>query len=167
MVTMAKGMGNGFPMGAVVTRREIAEALAQRIHFNTFGGNPVAMAVGAAVLDVIAEEKLQENSRVLGALFKSGLEDLAGRHDLIGDVRGQGLMLGVELVSDRASKEPAPAQTLTVLEEARKMGVLLGKGGLFGNVLRIKPPMCISEADVKFALAVLDRSLETAAGAHA
>ena len=157
IVTMAKGIGNGFPLAAVVTRREIAEKLTQRIHFNTYGGNPVAMAAGLAVLDVIEEEQLQENARVLGGRLKTGLEELATRHPLIGDVRGMGLMLGVELVRDRATKEPAKEQAAEVMEQLRERGVLVGKGGLFGNVLRIKPPLCLSAADVDFALATMDQ----------
>ena len=159
IVTMAKGIGNGVPLGAVTTRREIAESMTQRVHFNTYGGNPVCMAAALAVLEVIEEDGLQENSRVVGGHFKSGLEELQQSHPLIGDVRGMGLMLGVELVRDRESKEPATAETATVLEETRSMGVIVGKGGLFGNVLRIKPPMCITRDDVDFALAVLDRAL--------
>jgi alanine-glyoxylate transaminase / (R)-3-amino-2-methylpropionate-pyruvate transaminase len=164
IVTMAKGIGNGFPLAAVVTRREVAEKLTQRIHFNTYGGNPVAMAAGLAVLDVIEEEQLQENARVLGARLKAGLQDLATRHSLIGDVRGMGLMLGVELVRDRASKEPAKEQAAEVMEQLRERGVLVGKGGLFGNVLRIKPPLCLSAADVDFAIATLDLVLSRVEG---
>ena len=164
IVTMAKGIGNGVPLGAVTTRRDIAEAMTRRVHFNTYGGNPVCMAAALAVLETIEEDGLQENSRVVGAYFKQGLENLKQRHPLIGDVRGMGLMLGVELVRDRASKEPASAETAAVLEASRSMGVIVGKGGIFGNVLRIKPPMCITRDDVDFALAVLDRALATAAG---
>jgi alanine-glyoxylate transaminase/(R)-3-amino-2-methylpropionate-pyruvate transaminase len=101
---------------------------------------------------------------VVGGRLRAGLERLAGEHRLIGDVRGMGLMLGVELVADRATRAPAIAETLQVLEEARSMGVLLGKGGLAGNVLRIKPPMCITAEDVGFALDVLDRALGRAGG---
>jgi alanine-glyoxylate transaminase/(R)-3-amino-2-methylpropionate-pyruvate transaminase len=162
IVTMAKGIGNGVPLAAVTTRREIAEALTRRTHFNTYGGNPVSMAAGLAVLDVIEEEGLQENARLVGGHFLRGLRRLQERHRLIGDVRGMGLMLGVELVSDRATREPATAATLEVLEVARELGVLLGKGGLGGNVLRIKPPLCITVDDVSFALEVLDRALAAA-----
>jgi alanine-glyoxylate transaminase/(R)-3-amino-2-methylpropionate-pyruvate transaminase len=159
IVTMAKGIGNGFPLAAVTTRREIAERLTQRIHFNTYGGNPVAMAAGLAVLEVIEEEGLQGNARDVGGRFKAGLRELATRHALIGDVRGMGLMLGVELVKDRGTKEPAREASIEVMERLRALGILVGKGGLFGNVLRIKPPLCVTAADVDFALDALDRVL--------
>jgi alanine-glyoxylate transaminase / (R)-3-amino-2-methylpropionate-pyruvate transaminase len=162
-VTMAKGIGNGVPLGAVTTRMDIAQALTQRIHFNTFGGNPVCMAAGLAVLEVIDEDGLQENSRVIGKRLKDGIRALAKHHQLIGDVRGMGLMLGVELVRDRGTKQPAKQETLALLEAAREMGVLLGKGGLDGNVLRIKPPMCITAEDADFTIDVLDRALTAAA----
>jgi alanine-glyoxylate transaminase/(R)-3-amino-2-methylpropionate-pyruvate transaminase len=159
IVTMAKGFGNGVPLAAVTTRREIAEKLAGRLHLNTFGGNPVSMAAGLAVMEVIEQEGLQENARVVGGRLLEGLRALQSRHDIVGDVRGMGLMLGVELVTDRTSRTPASAETLDVLEAAREMGVLIGKGGLAGNVLRIKPPLCITADDVDFALDVLDRAL--------
>jgi alanine-glyoxylate transaminase/(R)-3-amino-2-methylpropionate-pyruvate transaminase len=159
IVTMAKGIGNGWPLAAVTTRREIAEAITSRIHFNTFGGNPVSMAAGLAVLDIIDEDGLQENCRIVGGRLKAGLTELQTRHRLIGDVRGMGLMLGAELVRDRETKEPATQETLAVWEAMREMGVLVGKGGLFGNTLRIKPPMCVTAADVDFTLEVLDAAL--------
>jgi alanine-glyoxylate transaminase/(R)-3-amino-2-methylpropionate-pyruvate transaminase len=162
IVTMAKGIGNGVPLAAVTTRREVAEVLSQRLHFNTFGGNPVSMAAGLAVLEVIDEEGLQENARRLGGRFLRGLRRLQDSHALVGEVRGMGLMLGLELVTDRATHAPATAQTLEVLEAARDLGVLLGKGGLHGNVLRIKPPLCITAGDVDFALDVLDRAITRA-----
>src|SRR5207253_2029873 len=130
---------------------EVARTLTQRVHFNTFGGNPVSMAAASAVLDVIDEDGLQKNSLVLGERFRKGLEKLQSRHALIGDVRGMGLMIGVELVRDPATKEPAKQETLDVLEHCREMGMLIGKGGLDGNILRIKPPMCITAEDVDFA----------------
>jgi alanine-glyoxylate transaminase/(R)-3-amino-2-methylpropionate-pyruvate transaminase len=159
VVTMAKGIGNGMPLAAVTTRREIATALASRLHFNTFGGNPVATAAGLAVLDVIEQEGLQENALAVGTRLKAGLAGLMARHRLIGDVRGKGLMLGVELVRDRTTKEPATAETLEMLEQLRELGVLVGKGGLDGNVLRFKPPLCITPADADFAVEAMDYAL--------
>lgn len=163
VVTMAKGIGNGMPLAAVTTRREIADALAQRLHFNTFGGNPVATAAGLAVLDVIEQDGLQENAHAVGARLKAGFAELMDRHRLIGDVRGIGLMLGIELVRDRGTKEPATAETLDVLEQLREIGVLVGKGGLDGNVLRIKPPLCLTADDADFAIEAIDYALSRVA----
>jgi alanine-glyoxylate transaminase/(R)-3-amino-2-methylpropionate-pyruvate transaminase len=159
IVTMAKGIGNGAPLAAVTTRREIAESLSQRTHFNTFGGNPVSMAAGLAVLEVIDEDGLQANARKIGSRLVRGLRRLQESHPMVGEVRGLGLMLGLELVTDRSTRAPATTQTLDVLEAAREMGLLLGKGGLDANVLRIKPPMCITAEDADFAVDVLDRAL--------
>jgi alanine-glyoxylate transaminase/(R)-3-amino-2-methylpropionate-pyruvate transaminase len=159
IVTMAKGIGNGAPLAAVVTTPKIAQALASRIHFNTFGGNPICCAIGRAVLEVIDREKLQENSLKIGAHLKSGFEQLAKRHSLIGEVRGLGLMLGVELVKDRTTKTPAKEECAAVFEKCRELGLLIGKGGLWGNTLRIKPPMILTRADADFMLAVVDEAL--------
>jgi len=159
MVTMAKGIGNGCPLGAMTTRPEIAKVMKNRIHFNTFGGNPVSMAQGLATLEVIDEEKIQNNAHVVGTYLKNLLLELQQKHPLIGDVRGMGLMLGVELVKDRKSKEPANTQAVEVLELARERGVLLGKGGLAGNTLRIKPPMCLTKDDAAYLAQTLDEAL--------
>ncbi len=159
IVTMAKGIGNGCPLAAVVTTAKIAETLARRIHFNTFGGNPVVCAQGKAVLEVIEREKLQANSLKLGAHILAGLEKLKARHNIIGDVRGKGLMLGIELVKDRAGKEPAKAECAQVVERCRDLGLLLGKGGLWGQTIRFAPPMCVTPADADFLLDVLDTAL--------
>ena len=158
IVTMAKGIGNGAPLGAVVTTPKIAATIAQRTHFNTFGGNPVACAQGAAVLDVIEREKLQANALRMGNQILAGLEGLKEKHDVIGDVRGKGLLLGVELVKDRATKEPATAECVQMLESCRGMGLLLGKGGLHGQTIRFAPPMCLHGRDADFLLDVLDRA---------
>jgi alanine-glyoxylate transaminase/(R)-3-amino-2-methylpropionate-pyruvate transaminase len=159
LVTMAKGIGNGIPLGACVTRPEIAQTMSRRIHFNTFGGNPVSMTQGLATLEVIDRENIQENARVIGGHLKNRLCDLQERHPLIGEVRGLGLMLGVELVKDRATKEPATTEAADVLERCKERGLLLGKGGLAGNVLRIKPPMCLTKDDADFLVDCLDESL--------
>ena len=156
IVTMAKGIGNGVPLAAVVTTRKIAQVLAERIHFNTFGGNPVVCAQGKAVLEVIDREDLQANSLAVGNYLQAGFHQLAEKHTIIGDIRGKGLMLGVELVKDRTTKIPAKDETMQVFEMAKDLGLLIGKGGFHGNVLRIKPPMCFTKADADFLLAVLD-----------
>jgi alanine-glyoxylate transaminase/(R)-3-amino-2-methylpropionate-pyruvate transaminase len=162
IVTMAKGIGNGCALGAVVTTPRIAQALAARIHFNTFGGNPVVCAQARAVLEVIDREGLQANSLKVGGHLKAGFERLATKHALIGDVRGLGLMLGIELVKDRKTKEPAKDECAAVFEACRELGLLIGKGGLWGNTLRIKPPMIFSVSDADFLLAVLDEALASA-----
>jgi alanine-glyoxylate transaminase/(R)-3-amino-2-methylpropionate-pyruvate transaminase len=159
IVTMAKGIGNGCPLAAVITTPEIAKTLASRIHFNTFGGNPVSMAQGRAVLRVIEKEGLQANSLKIGARLTAGFKKLEEKHSLIGQVRGLGLMLGVELVKDRTTKEPAKDECAAVFERCKELGLLIGKGGLFGNTLRIKPPMCLTEGDADFMLEVIDEAL--------
>lgn len=159
IVTMAKGIGNGAPLAAVVTTPKIAAALQQRIHFNTFGGNPVVCAQGKAVLEVIEREQLQANALSLGRHLAAGLARLKEKHNLIGDVRGKGLMAGIELVKDRATKEPAKAEAAQVLERSRELGLLLGKGGLHGQAVRFSPPMCLHQQDADFILAVLDEAL--------
>jgi alanine-glyoxylate transaminase/(R)-3-amino-2-methylpropionate-pyruvate transaminase len=156
IVTMAKGIGNGCPLGAVITTPNIAQALANRLHFNTFGGNPVVCAQGSAVLDVIEREKLQENSLKIGNKILAGLNQLKEKYQLIGDVRGKGLLLGIELVKDRETKEPAREECAQVLETCRNMGLLLGKGGLWGQTIRFSPPMCVNEQDADFLIEVLE-----------
>ncbi len=155
IVTMAKGIGNGAPLGAVVTTSKIAATLAKRLHFNTFGGNPVVCAQGAAVLDVIDREKLQANALRIGNQILDGLNSLKAKHNVIGDIRGKGLLLGIELVKDRTTKEPATSECAEVLESCRHMGLLIGKGGLYAQTIRFSPPMCLHEKDADFLLEVL------------
>ncbi|MBN2445461.1 MAG: aspartate aminotransferase family protein [Phycisphaerae bacterium] len=159
MITMAKGIGNGAPLGACTTKPEIAKPMANRLHFNTFGGNPVSMLQGLATLEIIDEDHIQQNAKEVGGYLKQKLLELQQKHTLIGEVRGIGLMLGVELVKDRQTKEPATAETADIVERAKNRRLLLGKGGLYGNVIRIKPPMCITKDDCDFLAGCLDECL--------
>jgi alanine-glyoxylate transaminase/(R)-3-amino-2-methylpropionate-pyruvate transaminase len=163
LVTMAKGIGNGAPLGACVTRPEIAAVMKNRLHFNTFGGNPVSVTQGLATLEVIDSEHIQQNALQVGTHLKDRLRELQERQPLIGEVRGLGLMLGVELVRDRGTKEPATQEAAEVLERCKERGLLVGKGGLYGNVLRIKPPMCLTKDDADFLADCLDEALEVVA----
>lgn len=169
IITGAKGLGNGAPIGLTIAKPEIANAL-KGATISTFGGNPVTATAAKAVIDFIEERNLASNAADTGAYLRAGLEDLKEKHTLIGDVRGMGLLQAIELVEDRQSKKPAAAATLQVLEAARENRILLGKGGLYGNVLRISPPMNIQKSDVDSFLQALDESFVSAAelaGAHA
>jgi len=159
IITMAKQMGNGFPLAAVACSKEVASSL-NKLTFSTYGGNPFAVAAGREVLRVIDDEGMQENSARCGALLKEGLLDLQSRYEQIGDVRGQGLMLGLELVKDREHNEPNPELFTEMFEKTKDYGLLLGKGGRFGTTFRIQPPMCITEKDVEFSLDVFERSIK-------
>jgi alanine-glyoxylate transaminase/(R)-3-amino-2-methylpropionate-pyruvate transaminase len=156
IVVMAKGLGNGFPIAAVVSKREIAQSITNRQFFNTYGGNPTMCAAGRAVLKTIKEEKLQENSKIVGDAFLQSCLRLQKKYPIIGDVRAQGLMLGLDIVKDPKSKEPDTVKALDIFEEMRDNGVVLGKSGRAGNVLRILPPMCVNLQDVKFTEQVFD-----------
>ena len=159
IVTMAKSIGNGAPLAAVVTTPEIAATLAQRIHFNTFGGNPVSCAIGKAVLETIDREGLQGKCLELGTHLLAGMRRLMEKHKVIGDVRGTGLMVAMEFVKDRVTKEPAKEACAQFFERCKDLGALVGKGGLNGNIIRITPPMCITKADLDFLLEVMDAAL--------
>jgi 4-aminobutyrate aminotransferase-like enzyme len=157
IMTAAKGMANGMPIGATMTTPEIAASF-KGLQISTFGGNPPTSVAAKAVIDIIEEDKLMDNAETVGNYFRQGLEELKRKHEVIGDVRGMGLMQGIELVRDRKSKEPAPQETTQVMEEARRGGLLIGKGGLWGNVIRMSPPLNISKADVDDAIRILDQS---------
>jgi 4-aminobutyrate aminotransferase-like enzyme len=160
IVTMGKPIGNGHPMAAVVTTREIADAFANGMEFfSTFGGNPVSAAVGLAVLDAIETDDLMRNAREVGGFLLERFRSMATRHPAIGDVRGTGLYLGVELVTNRETKTPNRALLSTAIQRARAQGVLLSADGPDRNVLKIKPPMCISKADAELLLIVFERAL--------
>ncbi len=160
IVTMGKPIGNGHPLGAVVTTPEIAAAFANGMeYFNTFGGNPVSCEIGLAVLDVLRDERLQERARAVGGRLKAGLRHLADRHAIVGDVRGLGLFLGIELVRDRAARSPAAEAAAYVVERMKDHGILLSTDGPEHNVIKMKPPLSFSDADADRALAGLDRVL--------
>ena len=155
IITAAKSMGNGIPIGATLTTPEIAESF-KGLQISTFGGNPVTCAAARATIAIIEEDRLMDNAHEVGGYFRQGLESLKQKYDLIGDVRGMGMMQGLELVKDRKSKEPAPQETNGVMEEARRQGLLIGKGGLWGTVIRMSPPMNITKADVDEGIRKLD-----------
>ena len=155
IVTMAKGIGNGCPLAAVVTTAEISQSLTEAIHFNTFGGNPVSSAQGLATLEVLLEEDFQSHARELGKLLIDGLKKLATKYACVGDVRGRGLMVGIELV-EGDDMQPASELAANVLETCKEMGLIVGKGGYFGNVLRVKPPLCLTREDIQFMLEVFE-----------
>ena len=157
MITSAKGLANGAPIGLTVARPEIADAF-KGSTISTFGGNPISTTAAKAVLDFIEDQKLLINAAEVGAYLKDKLYELQAKHQLIGEVRGMGLLLAMELVEDRETKKPAAAQTAALMEATRENRILLGKGGFYGNVLRISPPLNISKADVDEFTRQLDRS---------
>ena len=158
IVVMGKGIGNGFPLAAVVARREIAQSMAERKFFNTYGSNPMAAAAGRAVLRAIETEGLQANAREVGALMRAGLDRIRERHEVIGEVRGRGLMMGIEIVKDRKTRAPGEAETGRVHELIRENGVITGRSGLHKNVLRINPPLCVTKDDAAFFVDVMERA---------
>ncbi len=158
IMTSAKGLGNGSPIGLTVARPEVADSVTG-LTLSTFGGNPVTATQAKAVLDFIDENNLKANCQETGAYLRGRLEELKEKHEIIGDVRGMGLLQALELVEDRQSKTPAPALTAMVMEAAREQRLLVGKGGLYGNVIRITPPMNIARADVDQFIGLLDRAL--------
>jgi len=160
IVCLGKPIGNGHPLGAVITRPEIIQALVdQGIFFSTFGGNNVSCAAGMAVLDVLEREGLQENARTVGNHFRQGLRRLGDKHALIGDVRGRGLLVGLELVRDRKTLEPAAPETKRVVNRMRDLGVLTATEGPHGNVLKLRPPICFSIAQADLTIAAIDQAL--------
>jgi len=162
IVTMGKPMGNGHPVAGVVARAELAAEFASRgRYFNTFGGNPVSSAAALAVLDVIDEEQLQQNALDVGERLGSGLRELARSFDCIGDVRGNGLFLAVELVADPARRSPAPELAARVVNGLRKRGVLTGSIGPDNNILKLRPPMVLTAEEAEFFLDVLTDVLRT------
>jgi 4-aminobutyrate aminotransferase-like enzyme len=160
VVTMAKAAGNGHPVGFVVTRREVAEAFAaEGSFFSSIGGSPVSSVVGLAVLDTIRDEDLQGNALRVGGHLRDRLRALADQHLLVGTVHGEGLYLGVELVRDRSTLEPATAEAFAICERLLELGVITYPTGDLSNVLKVKPPLCITEASADFFVDRLDEVL--------
>jgi 4-aminobutyrate aminotransferase-like enzyme len=157
---MGKPMGNGHPLAGIVTRNGIVEQFAaQGRYFNTFGGNPVSCAAGLAVLDVLEQQNLQQNALEVGEYLVGGLRSLGERHEAIGDVRGTGFFLGLELVEDRERKTPATALTRRVVNELRNRGLLTGSIGPDANILKLRCPMVFSRANADYALEIIDATL--------
>jgi 4-aminobutyrate aminotransferase-like enzyme len=166
IISSAKGLGNGAPIGLTIARPEIADSL-RGASISTFGGNPIATTAAKAVIDFIEDHKLSINAAEVGEHFRDKLLELQAKHPVIGDVRGMGLLQAIELVEDPVSKKPAVAETLAVMEAARENGILLGKGGLHGNILRFSPPLNISKSDVDEFTRLLDASLVKASALSA
>ena len=158
IITSAKGLANGVPVGVTMTRPEIAASF-KGLQISTFGGNPVTSVAAKAVIDLIEEDRLMDNAYTVGNYYRDGLESLKEKYDQVGDVRGMGLMQAMEFVKDPVSKEPAPTATNQFMEECRKRGLLVGKGGLYGNVIRTSPPLNISKSDVDEAIRIMDQAL--------
>jgi 4-aminobutyrate aminotransferase-like enzyme len=160
IVVLGKPAGNGFPLGVVVTTEEIARSFDNGMEFfSTFGGNPVACAAGLAVLDVVRDEGLQQRALDVGTNLIAVLRMMMEEHRVVGDVRGSGLFLGVELVLDRASREPAPAQAKYMVNRLRDLGVLTGTDGPHENVIKLRPPLVLGDDDADLFLSAFDQVL--------
>jgi 4-aminobutyrate aminotransferase-like enzyme len=155
IMTFAKGMANGVPIGATIATPEVADSMKGNT-ISTFGGNPVTCTAARATIDVIEEENLVENARVMGDRLRQGMDALKAKYPIIGDVRGMGLMQGMELVG--AQKKPDVEGTKRLMELTKNNGLLLGKGGTYGNVLRVAPSLNVNQDEVDHALKLLDQS---------
>ncbi|MBC5805586.1 MAG: aspartate aminotransferase family protein [Candidatus Eremiobacter antarcticus] len=161
IVTSAKGLAGGLPISVVITRREIADSYPGP-HINTFGGNPLSARAAEATLDVIQEERLADNAKTMGDALLAELKAMMGSHPFIGEVRGRGLMIGVELVEDRVTKRPATRATEFVVNACKEGGLLVGRGGQFNNTIRIQPPLTITADHVKHACGIIGDALRQA-----
>jgi len=163
IMCMAKGIANGFPLGAFITRPDIAEAFTPGDHLSTFGGSPVSCAAAMANIDVMTDEKLPQNATVRGDELMNSLIEFKAKYSLIGDVRGKGLMIGIELIKDK-NKTPAPEEARQIRRLCREAGVLIGIGGVYGNVLRLQPPLVLTAEESRKVLDVLEKSLRQMSG---
>jgi len=160
MVTMAKGIADGFPLGACTAREDIGDAFEAGDHLSTFGGNPVSCAAALANIEYIEKEKLSQKAADKGRYLMKRLNEMKEDCNIIGEVRGKGLIIGVELVKDRKSRTPATEETVKIRDLCREKGVLLGHGGVKGNVLRIQPPLVINKQEMDTVLQTLEESLK-------
>ncbi|KKK44002.1 hypothetical protein LCGC14_0893700 [marine sediment metagenome] len=161
LMTMAKGIANGFPLGACITRSDIGNSFEPGDHFSSFGGNPVSSAASLANIKFMLEEKLAEKARNDGDYILTRLNELKSKYKLIGDVRGKGLMIGVELVKDQVKKTPAKEETSRIRDKCRENGLLIGSGGVMGCVLRIQPPLVITREEIDRSLEILENAIKT------
>ncbi len=159
IVTMAKGMGNGAAIGGLICKSDVASSMSGKLYFNTFGGDPYPVVQARMTLDIIKEDNLIENARTQGQFLMNSLKSMMKTHPLIGDVRGRGLLIGVELVKDPVSKVYATEECAELMDLCKEKGLLLGKGGLFGNVLRIAPPISINRKQIEEMINIIDASL--------
>ncbi len=159
IMTMAKGIANGVPLAATVATDEVADKFTGALSLSTFGGNPMSCAASSATISVVEDENLLDNAAAVGAHLRQRLEELKQRHEVIGDVRGMGLMQAIELVEDRNTKEPAASAAARVMEETKNRGLLVGKGGLYGNVIRIGPPLNITAEQIDQGIEALNGAL--------
>jgi 4-aminobutyrate aminotransferase-like enzyme len=162
MMTMAKGLGNGATIGGLVTRDAIADSMKGKLHINTFSGNPWATLQAAETLAILEDENILDKATRLGSIIMGGLKDAQKSLKTVGDVRGRGLMIGVELVKDKKTKAFGTEEVLETMEQARDRGLLIGKGGMYGNVIRLAPPMCINESDAHELVRLLVESISAA-----
>ncbi len=159
IVTMAKGFGNGAAIGGVLMRSEIADELSGKVYFNTFACDPYQTVQAKVTLDIIKQEQLADNAMAMGKRLMDGLQGLMQQHQIIGDVRGRGLLMGIELVKDRKSKAPAAAETARLMDICKDRGLLLGKGGLLVNVIRLAPPLAVNAAQIDTIIETIDSAL--------
>jgi 4-aminobutyrate aminotransferase-like enzyme len=160
IMVMAKGIANGFPMSCFIAREEVADAFQPGDHLSTFGGNPVSCAAALANIEFMIETNLAEETARKGEMLQESLKSLDPKKVAIGEIRGKGLMVGVEIVKDRKSKEPAPEEAGRIRSTLREKGVLIGVGGAFGNVIRIQPPLIISESELETVASLLKEVME-------
>ena len=160
MITMAKGFGNGASIGGLITRDEIAESARGKTHFNTFGGNPWQTIQAAETLSILQEENVLDKCTKLGDMILAGLREVQKGSKIMGDVRGRGLMIGIEMVKDRTTKAYGTEECLEVMEQTRERGLLVGKGGMYGNVVRLTPPMCIDEKNVQNIVRIFGEAVQ-------